>query len=195
MRALTTDHYLRINELKNYTYCPRITFYELCLDLNRTTRLAELGVEAEKETKGRMKRRKHALHAVTSGLRHLDVTVVSHVYRLIGKIDEVVETAEGLHLVDYKDTDRDYGYWKIQMQGYALCAAETLGRPILGTHIYVIPTQTYQAIRLTAREIRKLTDVAAEINSMVAQEICPAPTPHAGKCRTCQYRRFCNDVV
>jgi CRISPR-associated exonuclease Cas4 len=191
---LTTDHYLRINELKNYVYCPRITFYELCLDLNRATRLAELGIEAEKETKKRMRRRKHALHAITDGVRHLDVMVVSHAHRLIGKVDEVVETPAGLHVVDYKDTDRDYGYWKIQMQGYALCTAETLGRPILGTYIYIIPTQTYRPVKLTARDMKKLTTVIKCIETMLAQEICPPPTPHAGKCRTCQYRRFCNDV-
>lgn len=195
MSELTTDHYLRINELKNYVYCPRISYYELCLSLNRATRLAELGVEAEKETKRRMRRRKHALHAVTNGIRHLDVAVASHEYGLVGRIDEVVETPGGLHLVDYKDTERDYGYWKIQMQAYALCAAETLNQMVLGTYVYIIPDQVYRPIRLTMREIQKLTDAIEHIQAMIAREVCPPPTAHVAKCRTCQYRHFCNDVL
>jgi len=195
MSGPETESYLRVNEIKNYVYCPRATFYALCLKLDRTTGLSELGIQAEKETKRRMKRRRHALHTVTDGVRHLDVTVFSHTYQLVGKVDEVVEAAEGVHLVDYKDTDRDYGYWKLQMQGYVLCAQETLRKPVIGTWIYIIPSQAYQPVRLTARDEQKLKTILEEIRTMVAREVCPPATAHMGKCRTCQYRRFCNDVA
>src|SRR5579871_6411125 len=80
-----TTHYLRINELKNYTYCPRISFYALCLGIDRETGLSRAGIDAEAETKVRMKRRKQALHSVKEGERHFDVTVYSHTLQLVGR--------------------------------------------------------------------------------------------------------------
>ena len=189
-----TAYYWRINELKNYLYCPRISYYALCLGIDRETGLSQMGIEAEADVKTRMRRRKHALHAVMDGKRHLDVTVVSHTWRLIGKIDEIVETAGGVYLVDYKDTDRDFGYWKIQLCAYRRCVEETWLVPILGCHIYSMPTQTYHAVKLTQRDEAKLDRVVGELTDMVTQERFPPPARQAGKCRVCQYARFCNDV-
>ncbi len=186
--------YIRINELKNYLYCPRISFYTLCLHIDRETGLSRMGIEAEIVAKRRMKRRKHALHSVMDGVRYFDVSVFSHTHRLVGKIDEVVESSAGLYLVDYKDTDKDYGYWKVQMAAYALCMPETDQRPIVGCYIYSIPTQTYTETKTTKRDHRKLTGILGELHAMTRHEICPPPTPHRAKCRTCQYTRFCNDV-
>jgi len=186
--------YLRINELKNYAYCPRISFYTLCLGIDRETGLSRMGIEAEAETKVRMKRRKHALHTVVEGRRHFDVTVFSHTYRIVGRLDEVVETADGLYLIDYKDTDRDYGYWKLQMVAYRMCLDEAPAQAVLGCYIYSIPTQQYHEVRLTRRDADKLSLALTELHAMVESELCPPPVQQIGKCRVCQYARFCNDV-
>ncbi len=189
-----TSGYLRINELKNYLYCSRISFYALCMGIDRETGLSHMGIEAEAEVKTRMKRRKHALHTVVAGKRILDVTLVSHVHRLIGKIDEVVETPEGAYLIDYKDTDRDYGYWKIQMCAYQLCAAESWIRPVQGCYVYSLPTQQYYPVEVNSHDYQGLERALHEIESMIREERCPPPTSQPGKCRVCQYARFCNDV-
>lgn len=186
--------YLRINELKSYAYCPRISFYTLCLRLDRETGLSRMGIEAEAEVKTRMKRRKHALHAVVDGQRHFDVTVFSHIYQIVGRLDEVVETAAGIYLIDYKDTDRDYGYWKLQMYAYRLCLEEMLTPTILGCYIYSIPTQEYHEVKFAQRDAGKLPVALTELRAMVENEICPPPVEQIGKCRVCQYARFCNDV-
>lgn len=189
-----TTGYLRINELKNYLYCPRISFYTLCLDMDRVTRLAELGIEAEADTKHRMRRRKHALHSVTDGLRHFDVTLWSEAYQMIGQIDEIVETNEGVYLVDYKDTSKDFGYWNMQMATYSLCAAESLDLPVLGCSIYAIPEMAYHPVKVTAATRHKLSQILDDLRAMLHSEICPPPTTVKGKCRVCQYVCFCNDI-
>lgn len=190
----STDDYLRINEIKNAIYCPRIAFYTLCLGVDRETALSRIGIESEAETKKRMKRRKHALHAVHDGTRYFDVPVVYHPLRIIGRLDEVIETAEGVYAVDYKDTDQDYGYWKLQLCAYrrGLTAA---GLKVLGCYIYTIPDQAYHLLKLTAREEKKLEAVVTTLHTMLENEVCPPPTPHVRKCYTCQYERFCNDVL
>jgi CRISPR-associated protein Cas4 len=191
---MSTDHYLRINELKNAVYCLRIPFYTLCWSMDRDTKLARMGVEKEASVKQKMKRRKHALHTVHAGTRHFDVPVVYHELELVGRLDEIVETDAGLYLVDYKDTDRDYGYWKIQMAAYRL-ALEEAGETVQGCYVYTIPNQTYHDIRITKRERRKLAELAQQMHGLIASEICPPPTPHTGKCYSCQYANFCNDIL
>lgn len=192
--AEDTTHYLRINELKNYVYCPRISYYALCLGLDRETGLSRSGIDAEANVKARMKRRKHALHTVVDGTRHLDVLVASHIQHLVGRLDEVVETPSGVHLVDYKDTERDYGYWKLQMCAYQLCVEESWRLPILGCHVYSIPTQQYHPVTFNKRERNKLLRIVKDIAAMIQEERCPPPTNQRGKCHVCQYARFCNDI-
>lgn len=192
---MNTDHYLRINEIKNYLYCPRISFYALCWQLDRDTAVARMGIENEAAVKKQMKRRKHALHAVHQGQRHFDVEIMEHSLRIIGRLDEVIETAEGLYLVDYKDTSQDYGYWKIQMAAYRLAIRSSTTLPILGTYIYTIPDQTYKEVKLGKHEEEQVSTIVTALHGMIASETCPAPTPHSRKCHTCQYQRFCNDVT
>lgn len=188
------DNYLRINEIKNYLYCPRIPFYTLCLEMDRETALSQLGIESESIAKKKMKRRKHALHAVHDGSRHFDVPVILDDYALIGRIDEVVETDAGCYIVDYKDTDRDYGYWKIQLYAYRL-GIEAQGKMVLGCYIYTIPNQSYIEMKITQREAKKLDEIVQALRSVIETQICPDPTPHDRKCHTCQYACFCNDVT
>ncbi|MCS6837182.1 MAG: CRISPR-associated protein Cas4 [Anaerolineae bacterium] len=191
--TINTDHYLRVNELKNYLYCPRTSYYSLCLSLERETDLSKAGHEAELTTKRQMKRRKRALHAVHEGDRVFDVALVSHVYEIVGRLDEMVVTEKGVYLIDYKDTDKDHGYWHVQMYAYQLAALE-MGYNVLGCYVYSIPKKTYRALTFKAQHHQTFLRIRQELARMIADERCPQPIDHIGKCRVCQYVRFCNDV-
>lgn len=189
-----TSYYWRINELKNFLYCARIAYYALVLGIDRTTGSSEAGIAAEEETRELMQRRRKALHAVVSGERRLSVPLVSHQLQLVGKLDEMIVAPDGVYLVDYKDTDRDYGYWQAQMTAYRLCAEEEPGVKVLECYIYTIPTRQYHLIPASAQGQRVLEKTLAFLRELTNTEVCPPPTPQIGKCRTCQYQRFCNDV-
>lgn len=185
--------YTRINEIKNYLYCPRISFYTLCLRIDRETDLSLGGIAAEKRTKQLMKRRKNALHTVYNGIRHFDVLLESHRHHFLGRIDEIVETDEGVYLVDYKDTPHDYGYWLMQMTAYRLAALEN-GMDVLGCYVYIIPDQVFQPISPTMANERRLIALIKSIEEMVLSECCPPAVDKIGKCRSCQYVRICGDI-
>lgn len=191
---INTDGYLRINELKNFVYCPRISYYALCLRIDRETDLSRTGIVEEQATKKRMQRRKQALHALMEGRRHFDFAVVSHHYRLVGRLDEVIETDEGVYLVDYKDSERDYGYWGLQMLAYSLCMQEAKHK-VKGMYIYSIPKRQYHEIQVKATDLRRLQESLAALERILTDERCPPPVSQIGKCRSCQYLRFCNDVL
>ena len=190
-----TTAFLRINELKNALYCMRISYYALCLDLDRITRLAELGVEAEQETKHRMKRRKHALHSIVDGERYLSVPVWSAELQLVGQVDELIIAEDGVYVVDYKDTVQDYGYWAVQMAAYGHCVRECFEVEVKGSYVYTIPDMTYHEVNITRRTTQKLTDILDQLYEMIQTQRCPPPAKQIGKCRSCQFSRFCNDVV
>ncbi len=185
--------YLRINEIKNYMYCPRISYYTLCLRLDRETDLSRAGVMAEGVTKQKMQRRKHALHSVLEGERQFDVPVMSHTYQIVGRLDELVETCRGIYLVDYKDTEQDYEYWRVQMCAYTL-AAQDMGNTVLGAYIYSIPKKCYKQIHLAEKDTIQCLQILEALRRMVTHEICPEPAPQIAKCRVCQYSSWCNDV-
>lgn len=192
---IDTSSYFRINELKNYVYCPRISFYTMCLGIDRETGLSRSGIEAESEVKSLMKRRKYALHAVVEGVRHFDVPALSHNYQLIGRIDELVETKDGVYLIDYKDTTKDFGYWRLQMAAYRLCIEEQRSsQDVLGCYVYTIPSKKYHEVNQKATDGQALTQILDHLRQMTTYEICPPPVAQIGKCRVCQYARFCNDV-
>lgn len=190
---IDTQPYLRINEVKNYIYCPRISYYTLCLQIDRGTDLSRAGTMAEGVTKQKMKRRKYALHSVHEGERRFDVPVVSHTHRIVGKIDEVVETPDGVYLVDYKDTERDYGYWRVQLCAYAI-AMQEMGQTVLGIYIYSIPQKQYMQIHPRDKDKLQLASTIEALRQLVFNEICPEAAEQIAKCRVCQYTRWCNDV-
>lgn len=188
------DHYLRINEIKNYLYCARISFYTLCMGIDRETDLSRGGIAEEQATKKRMQRRKGAIHAVQSGVRQFDVTLTTHRYRLVGRLDEMIETDTGVYLVDYKDTQVDYGYWTLQMAAYA-CAAEEMGYNVLGCYVYAIPKRAYEEVSIRPAHRTRLGEIINALYEFLQTESCPPPVNQIGKCRVCQYARFCNDVA
>jgi CRISPR-associated protein Cas4 len=190
---LIPSDYLRVNELKNYLYCARISYYTLCLELDRTTALAEGGIRAEATTKQQMQRRKTALHAIQQGQREFDVWVVHHEQQYVGRIDEVIRTPSGIYLVDYKDSERDFGYWRWQMLAYTR-AAEAQGATVLGSYIYTIPTKTYHPITFKRGDDAQLQALWAALRQMIATEAMPPPASVVGKCLHCQYQRFCGDI-
>jgi len=184
---------LRINEIKNFLYCPRISYYTLSLQIDRETDLSVAGIRDEAITKQRMKRRRKALHSVIQGKRHFDVHLEHLELGLVGRIDELIETPEGVYLIDYKDTNHDYGYWKVQMLAYQLCA-ESMGYHVLGCSIYVIPQRRYQSVQFTSNHYKQLLAIRSDLHTIVRNERIPDPVAQLGKCRNCQYSRLCNDV-
>ncbi len=190
---MLTNETLRVNELKNYLYCPRISYYTLCLDIDRETDLSRAGIREEATTKTRMKRRRGALHALVQGERQFDVPLYHPDLNLTGRLDELVSTPEGVYLIDYKDTAQDYGYWRTQLLAYRLCA-EAMGWTVLDCAVYIIPEQRYETVTFKPADEERLNRILTALRQMVHDETCPPPVNQPGKCRSCQYSRFCNDV-
>ena len=194
---------LEVTDLKQYTYCPRIVFYRYCLPrLRPVTYTMEEGIRAHQEEEVREDRRSLRTYGLVQGERAFHLAVQSAALGLTGIIDLVIATpsrkaseAEAI-VIEYKLTEKKAGeHFKLQLAAYALLVEEAWHLPVRRGFLYSIPLRRAEAIPITQPLRQKVLRTVECIRHLVdSQAMPPAPTSHS-RCVTCEFRRFCNDVV
>lgn len=187
----------RVTDLKQWVYCPRILYYELCLpNVRPTTFKMEAGAEAGKSEEGRENRRSLRAFGLSEGRREFNVALVSERYGLRGKVDMVVwlEAAGEVIPVDYKLSNTPGEHFQLQVMAYGLLLEELSGLAARRGFLYEIPSRQAVKIDLTGRLRDKLNRSLEAMHFMLHSEAMPVPTPNRNKCLACEFRRFCNDV-
>lgn len=188
----------RVTDLKEYSYCPRVFYYEACLpDLHPSTYKMQAGVNAHDRERERAARRTLKAYDLPAGRRRFDVAVRSAVLGLSGEIDEVVivDDPNGeVIVVDYK-LARSVGYhFKLQLAAYALMLAEMWQVPVTRGFVYLIPKRQAEEVAITSRLRKAVESAINDMHRIVETEAMPAPTRFNKRCVGCKHRRFCNDV-
>lgn len=192
---------LRVIDLKQYEYCPRVVYYDYCLGgLRPTTFKMEAGITAQERVNQLEERRGLRAYGVQSGERHYHVSVQSEKLGCSGQIDMVIETHDDnrprLIPVDFKLSRREPGrHFKLQLACYALLLEEAWGKPVETGALYLIPTKTVVNVPITTRLRNDAIRQLLEIRQMVTAQRTPPPTAHRNRCVNCEFRRFCNDVI
>lgn len=188
-----------VTDLKQYGYCPRIVFYTYCLPLIRpVTFKMEEGKAAHDEEMARERRRTLALYGLEEGVRHYNVWLESAELGLRGRVDVVIEVAgEGGELipVEYKQTRREAGrhVWQ-QIAAYGMMLEETWHKPVRRGLVLSLLSRRVQEIPITDELREEVRERVRAMREMVERERMPGPPRQRGKCRNCEFRRFCNDV-
>ncbi len=198
-----TNWLVEVTDLKQYVCCPRIVFYRYCLPRIRpTTVLMEEGIHKHKEEDEREERRSLRNYDVTEGERFFHLALQSEKLGLTGRIDLVIaspsRTADNaeISVVEYKYSEQKAGaHFKLQLAAYALLVEEAWQVSVKQGFIYSIPTKSVETIAITPHLRKKVVQTLTNIRQIVAQEILPPPPVAQGRCVTCEFRRFCNDVV
>lgn len=194
---------LEVTDLKQYTCCPRIVFYRYCLPKVRpVTSLMEEGIRSHEEEDGREERRSLRVYGQTSGERYSHVSLQSTTLGLMGRIDLAIALpsrnapdAEGV-VVEYKLTEQKAGaHFKLQLAAYALLLEEAWQIPVRQGFLYSIPQRSAEKIVITTQLRKKVTQTIDHIKQIVDEEIMPPPPATLYQCVTCEFRRFCNDVI
>ncbi len=198
-----TPWLLEVTDLKQYTYCPRIVFYRYCLPKVRPiTSLMREGIRSHEEEDVREERRSLRPYGLVDGERVFHLHLQSIQLGLTGRVDLAIATpsrtadgAEGV-VVEYKLTEQKAGpHFKLQLAAYALLLEEAWGLPVKRAYLYSIAQRSAEPIAITQHLRQKVTQTTALIRRMVEQEIMPEPPDSLRRCVTCEFRRFCNDVV
>jgi CRISPR-associated exonuclease Cas4 len=187
---------LRVNDLKQYEYCPRIVFYNTVMPVDRkVTVKMERGKEEELRLDALEKRRNLRRYQLGSGQRHFHFWLDSVALGLSGKLDLLIVSPKGYFPVDFKYTrGRPHRNHIFQLAGYALLLEENFRTQVEAGFIYLVPTQEVVTIELNERLRKKTFYMLGEIRSMIREGILPAPTPVRARCEDCEFRNYCGDI-
>ncbi len=194
---------LEVTDLKQYTCCPRIVFYRYCLPKIRPlTYSMEEGIRSHLEEENREERRSLRNYGLVDGERFFHVMLQSEHLGLTGRVDLAIavpsrgaSNAEAA-VVEYKDSERKAGpHFVLQLAAYAMLIEEVWGLPVKQGFLYSIPLRKAEPIPITPHLRRKVVQTVAQIRQIVESEIIPPPPTSLRRCVTCEFRRFCNDVV
>lgn len=192
---------IRVVDLKQYEYCPRVVYYQYCLPgVRPTTYKMEAGIVAQERVNELEERRSLRAYGLTSGERHYHVAVSSEKLGCTGQVDMVIETRDGgLHRllpVDFKLSRRQPGrHFQLQLACYAMMLEDAWGLPVQEGAIYLIPSKRVIKVAVTNRLRHAAIRHLLEIHGMVHAQQMPNATRQRAKCVNCEFRRFCNDVV
>jgi CRISPR-associated exonuclease Cas4 len=187
---------LRVNDLKQYEYCPRIVFYNTVMPLDRkVTFKMQRGTEAEFQLDALEKRRSLRRYKLSEGERRFHVWLHSERLGLSGKMDLLIASRQGYFPVDFKYTrGRPHRNHISQLAGYAVLVEEQYQTEVETGFIYLAPVGELVAIKITRELKREVSERLATIREMVKEELLPLPTPVRARCAECEFRNYCGDI-
>lgn len=194
-------HYIPVSLIKQYHFCPRIIYFMEVLGIReRATESMESGREEhEKLTRLDLRRKTLFGHRRIRVLeRWVRVQVTSEKLGLVGTIDLVVLTEEGLAVVEYKHSKpprkppKSHIY---QAAAYAMLAEEHFGRPVRRFFIHYDDGESSKTFVFTlTKSIREhVLWTVRKIRSIMEGEYLPRPTD-TRKCRSCGYFKVCKGI-
>ena len=187
---------LRVNDLKQYDYCPRVVYYYYVMPVERkATFKMEHGKSTEERLDALEQRRGVRRYGLPDGRRHFHVWLTSDILGLSGKLDLLIESSTGWYPVDFKETTgpaRSNHF--LQLCGYAMLVEEAYRGPVSRGFIYLIPGDRVEPVELTD-ELRSETFAALDrIREMILSQRVPDATEVRARCTDCEYRNYCGDV-
>lgn len=194
---------LEVTDLKQWRYCPRVVWYRYCLPAVRpVTDLMAHGIAHHRDEEGREERRSLRPYGLTMGERQFDVALHSSQLGLRGRLDLAIAApsreASGAEavVVEYKDSEQRPGpHFKLQLAAYALLLEEAWGLPVRAGWVYQIPLRRAERVAVTPALRRQVTVAVETIQAAIGGEALPEPPASRRPCVSCEFRRFCNDVV
>ena len=192
---------LRVTDLKQYAYCPRVVHYEYCMPrLRPVTYKMTAGIAEQTRVTELEERRSLRAYGLSRGERRYHVPVQSASMRCTGQIDMVIETDEGgehrLIPVDFKLSRQKLGHhFRLQLACYGMMLEEQTGLAVPAGYLYRIPLRHAERVEFTQRLRAEVGKKINEIRTMIIAQRMPPPTANRARCTDCEFRRFCNDVL
>ena len=204
MQADPKDPFLlEVTDLKQWCHCPRIVFYRYCLPRIRPiTGKMEEGILRHREEQGREERRLLRSYGLSEGERYFDVALQTPLLGLSGRLDLLIVTpgkeasgAEGI-VVEYKLSDRKPGpHVKLQLAAYGLLVETLWHIPVHQGFLYLLPLRRAEPVALTTQLKNRVRKTVSAIQASIEREVLPPPPDRQAICVSCEFRRFCNDIL
>lgn len=186
---------LTVTDIKHYFYCPRDLYFSRVLPLSRRVSFKmEEGHQSHIDFDRLEVRRKLKKYGLEEGTRHFNLQLSSSRLALMGKLDMFIETAKGFFPVECKNSERKEALGhKYQLTAYAMLLEDTYNCSVRTGFLYYLPCNRLLPVPITADRRKYVIKVLTIIHNIIATERFPPPTPARGRCRDCEWQRYCND--
>ena len=188
---------IQASDLIEHLYCPRFTYYELCLHVPehqhlRTKVQTGRTVHRIKQIRNRTYLRKK----IGCVSREFGVYLSSPEHHMRGIVDEVLTLEDGSRAVlDYKFAKHPrkiYRTHKLQLVFYSrLVSLHYRCEVKRGFLLYVRSDNKMVEVPIRASDYQRLDGHLAKIEGIVTMGYYPPPTSFRGKCADCCYKNIC----
>lgn len=188
---------LRVSDLKQYIYCPRIIYFYYVLPVpRRITKKMEYGRLEHFEVQQLEKRRKLKAYGFLEGVRDFQVFLQSSRLGLQGLLDMSITSASGeIYPVEFKHSISKKGlHQKYQLAAYAMLLEEKCDKPVRYGFLYLIPRKTVIPLEITVSMREHVKKVLSAIRKVIAGEKIPAYVRSHGRCTNCEFKNYCADL-
>lgn len=188
---------LRVSDLKQYIYCPRIIYFYYVLPIpRRVTKKMEYGRLEHFEVKQLEKRRKLKAYGLLDGARDFQVFMQSPRLGLNGLLDMTITTASReIYPVEFKHSISKKGlHQKYQLAAYAMLLEEKFSKPVRYGFLYLIPTKTVIPLEITVSMREHIKKVLSAIRNLIASEKIPPYVRSRQRCTDCEFKNYCADL-
>ena len=195
--AETQGLYITPSEVIEYLYCPRFIYFMNCLGIaqHEDQRFIVLkGREVHEHRK--IRNPDYVRKKLGYVAKDVDVYLVSDRYHLKGKVDEVLQLADGtLAPLDYKFTEFKgavYRTHRYQVILYGMMIEDTYqARVARGYVCYVRNGNVVKEIEIGELGRREAAVMVKDIVGIIQRGQFPKRTSHAVRCLDCCYRNTC----
>jgi len=187
---------LSVNDLKQFSYCPRIVYYHWVMPVHPpTTFLMQRGHLQEERFERLEPRRVLSCYGFDDAARHFGLEITSESLGIIGKVDLILEGFERVAVVEFKATaSRLADNWKLQLCAYSLLAEEHFQRPCPVGFVVLNDREECIEVELNDALRDQTYSVLKQARALVMRQEFPDPTAVRARCAQCEYRNFCGDV-
>ncbi len=187
---------LRVNDLKQYDYCPRVVYYQYVMPVERkATFKMEHGKSAEARLDELECRRGVRRYGLPDGQRHFHMWLTSENLGLSGKLDLLIESSTGWYPADFKETTGPArSNHLLQLCGYAMLVEEAYQCSVPRGFIYLIPGNRIEPVEMTDELRAETLGALDRIREMIVLQRVPEATEVRARCTDCEYRNYCGDV-
>lgn len=174
-----------ISLVAHYMFCPRRAWLETMGEQTDSGQMAA-GESDHRLTHDPATARSGQLRAVDVGHEEWGV---------VGKVDTLEESTEGLLIREYKATPVKRSPevtepMRVQLALQAACL-ESKGHAVAGAEIYFTTHNRRVSVELHARDYERARDAVASTKETVTAAVAPPPLEDSPKCMTCSHASVC----
>ncbi len=163
---------LKVTDLKQYSYCPRIIYFTYCQPVRKiSTFKMKFGKEEHDMLEMLETRRTLKRYGLQDGERSFRVRLYSKRLMLNGILDMMIKTEEKVIPVEYKYTENSPGLnHKYQLTAYTMLLEDKYSYPIHQGMIYLIPQNKIYSFDITENMREFVKKSLRSIREMIKEE-------------------------